>query len=222
MELEALKEKLRAAKLHPAHVEGSPLDDDVRGHTFIGSLEDYFDAVRAIGTPIVLISTETLEEERFWYAPGDEDGISAEETEPIDLCSIAPKLRAHKEHIGKIAMYKLSAALTTGTLNFFINEPWWLEFMKLWGSATDRIDDNKAATEARSKADQQAKDRDALNALGALIRDPDFVRLPTQKAMIAYATEKIPELETVDDFALRAEVQNLHAKIKAKGLGRRR
>jgi hypothetical protein len=222
MELEALKEKLQAAKLHPAHVEGSPLDDDVNGHTFIGSLEDYFDAVRAIGTPIVFISTETLDEERFWHAPGNEDETSAEETEPIDLCSITPALRAHKAHIGKIAMYKLSAALTTGTLNFFINEAWWLEFIKLWGSATDQIHDKKAASEARSKADQQAKDRDALNALGALIRDPDFVRLPTQKAMIAYAAEKIPELETVDDFALRAAVQNLYAKIKAKGLGRRR
>lgn len=222
MELGTLKETLRAAKLHPAHVEGSPLDDDVMGHTFIGSLEEYSDAVRAIGTPIVLISTETLEEKRFWYAPANEDKLSTEETVPIDLCSITPRLRAYKIHIGKVAIYKLSAALTTGTLNFFITEAWWLEFIKLWESATDQIDDNKAATEARLKADRQAKDRDALNALGALIRDPDFVRLPTQKAMIAYATEKIPELETVDEFALRAEVQNLHAKIKAKGLGHKR
>jgi hypothetical protein len=222
MELEALKETLRAAKLHPVHVEGSPLDTDVRGHTFIGSLEEYSDAVRAIGTPIVLILTETLEEQRFRYAPANQDEFSTDETEPIDLCSITPGLRAYKTHIGEIAMYKLSAALTNGTLNLFINEPWWLEFIKLWENATDQLDDNQAATEAQSKAEQQAKDRDALNALGALIRDPDFVRLPTQKAMIAYATEKIPELETVDEFALRAEVQNLHAKIKAKGLGRKR
>src|SRR6266705_2409677 len=193
MELKTLKETLRAAKLHPVHVEGSPLDADGRGHTFIGSLEEYSDAVRAIGTPIVLILTETLEERRFRYAPENEHEFSTDETEPIDLCSITPGLRAFKTHIGEIAMYKLSAALTSGTLNLFINEPWWLEFIKLWESATDQIDDNQAATEAQSKADQQAKDRDALNALGALIRDPDFVRLPTQKAMIAYATEKVPQ-----------------------------
>ena len=222
MELDALKERLRVAKLHPVHVEGSPLDDDVRGHTFIGSFEEYSDAVRAIGTPVVLIATLILEERRFWYAPDSEDEFSTEETELSDIFQIAPRLQAYKTHIGKIAMYKLSAALATGTLNFFINEPWGLAFIKLWESAIDEVDGNKAVAEAQLKAYKQTKDRDALSALGALIRDSDFVRLPTQKAMIAYATEKIPELEAVDEFALRSEVQKLHAKIKAKGLGRKR
>lgn len=36
MGLEELKKQLRAAKLHPVLVEGSPFDDDPRGRTFIG------------------------------------------------------------------------------------------------------------------------------------------------------------------------------------------
>lgn len=222
MEFQALKEKLRTAKLHPVHVEGSPVDDDAKGHRFIGSLEEYSEAVRAMGVPVVLIWTETLEEWHFFHAPEDEDETSDNETEQVDLCAITPALRAFKTHLGSIAIYKLSAALTTGGLDFIINEPWWVDFLKLRATATDQVDEDQEASEAKSRADQQAKDRDALNALGALIRDPDFVRLPTQIAMIAYATEKIPELETIDEFALRAEVQNLHAKIKAKGLGRKR
>jgi hypothetical protein len=222
MELDALKEILRTEKLHPVHVDSSPLDDDRAGHTFVGSLQEYFEAVRAIGTPVVLIFTKTLEEQLFRYTPDEEDEYPGGQAEQIDLSSINPELRAYKVHIGKIGIYKLAAAMTNGTLNYFVSEQWWLDFLKHYESASDQIDDNKADTEARSRAEQQAKDRNAIGALGALIADSDFVGLPTQKAMIAYAVEKIPELETVDELVLRAEVQNLSAKIKAKGLGRKR
>lgn len=40
--------------------------------------------------------------------------------------------------------------------------------------------------------------------------------------MIAYAQNKIPELNDVDEYALKNEIRNLNAQIKAKGVGRKR
>ncbi len=219
MELETLKERLRAAKLHPVYVKGGPGGE---GYRFIGSLDEYFEAVQAFRTPVILIWTETFDELDFFHSPGNENELSDGDADLIDLRSIAPALREFKKHVGSIAMYKLSAALTNGSLDFFINEAWWDAFLELRETATDQVDGDLAASEAKSKADQEEKNRDALTALAALIRDPHFARLPTQKAMMAYAVDRIPELQTIDEYVLRAEIQNLHAKIKAKGLDRKR
>ena len=69
---------------------------------------------------------------------------------------------------------------------------------------------------------QEERDRKALAALPRLLDDSRFVRLPTQRAMIAYAQNKIPELNDVDEYALKNEIRNLNAQIKAKGVGRKR
>jgi hypothetical protein len=46
-------------------------------------------------------------------------------------------------------------------------------------------------------------------------------RLPTQRAMRAYAIEEFPDLETLDEGDLKLEIQNLKARIDAKGLRRK-
>lgn len=222
MEIESLREKLRAAKLYPVQVEGSPVDENSRGHRFIGSLEEYLDAMRAIAAPAVFIRTEAFDDLHFFHSPESQDDQPDDDSELIDLRSIATGLRTFERHIGAIAMFRLSATLTTDSLDFVINEPWWIDFLKLRETATDQVDGDLAAAEAKSKADQQSRDRNALAALNGLISDPNFAHLPTQKAMIAYAVDQIPELESVDETALKVEIQNLHAKIKAKGLDRKR
>lgn len=107
MRLEELKNRMRAAKLHPVQVKGSSLDNDVKGRTFIGTLDEYFEVAKALETSVVLISTEVLEETRFSYALEGEGESSDEDAKEIDLCGLVPKLSAFKKHIGNIAMYKL-------------------------------------------------------------------------------------------------------------------
>ena len=222
MEIESLKEQLRTAKLHPVQVDGSAIDEHKRGHRFIGSLEEYLDALRAIAAPVVFIRVDVFEDFHFFHIPEDQDDLPDDETDFIDLRSIVPKLRAFEKNLDAIASYRLSASLTTDSLDFVINEPWWIEFLKLRETATEQVDGDIEAAAAKAHADQQARDHNALAALGDLIKDPNFTRFPTQKAMIAYALEQIPELESVDEMSLKVEVQNLHAKIKAKGLDRKR
>ena len=60
-----------------------------------------------------------------------------------------------------------------------------------------------------------------LAKLRKLIDDRQFVSLPTQRAMCAYAIEAIPELEEFTDEFIRSEIQAMTAKIQARGLKRR-
>jgi hypothetical protein len=220
MNLQELKEKLKTANLHPIHLEGSPLDRDMGGDAFIGNLEEYFEAVRVLGAPAVFILTETLEIERFQYEIEiDNDEESESDAEEIDLCKFNPMLEKYKEHIGQVGMFRLSIPVPEAHISFYINEDWWLEFIKLWSETTDRIDEDQEAAHAQQRAAQELEEKQILKSLGGLLRDEHFVRLPTQRSMIEYAKEKIPGLETVNAVTLKIEIQNLHAKIKAKGLG---
>jgi len=55
MDFETLKEKIRAAKLYPIHVASGPLDEDEGDTVFLGTLEEYFDAVRAVGARVFFL-----------------------------------------------------------------------------------------------------------------------------------------------------------------------
>lgn len=214
MNLQKLKEELKTANLHPIHLEGSPLDEDYKEKIFIGDIEEYIETAHVLGVSAVYISTEVLDEERFQFETDDD------EAEGIDLCRLNPKLKVYKEHIGKVCIFKLSIPVTDANISFYINEDWWLEFIELWAEVIHRIKNDKESAHAQFHAQQEKQDRKLLKMFGDLIRDENFVRLPTQRSMIEYAKEKIPGLEAVDAFILKREMQDLHAKIKAKGLGK--
>lgn len=227
MELAELKLKLKELGPYPAHISGSPLDDDRDGYTFIGTFEEYLEAVRAVGPKILLIATESLDEENWLKYTPDEAGSDDNEPEdsdiePIDLCSINPALHNFKSHLGQIGVYKISAEIESGTLDYYLYEDWWTQFTELWKDAISQVDEDLAAAREKSEKAQEEKNREAIASLNVLIHDPDFVRLPTQKAMIAYAMDRIGDLAFVGEMILKNEIQNIHAKIKAKGLDRRR
>lgn len=194
----------------------------MRGNAFIGNLEEYFEAVRVLGASAVFIFTETLEIENFQYELEIDNKDFESDADKIDLCKFNPMLDKYKEHIGQVGIFKLSIPVPEAHISFYINEDWWIEFIKLWSETTDRIDENHEAVHAQQRAAQELQEKQILKSLSDLLRDEDFVRLPTQRSMIEYAKEKIPGSETIDAITLKIEIQNLHAKIKAKGLGSKR
>jgi len=222
MNLHELKETLKTANLHLIHLEGSPLDHDIRGNIFIGNLEEYIEAVHVLGASAVFIFTKTLEDQDFQYELQIDNEEFEGDPEEIDLCKSNPMLEKYKDHIGQVGVFKLSIPIPEAHINFYMKEDWWLEFTELLDETTDRIDEDQEAALAQQRAAQEVEERKFLKSLGGLICDADFVRLPTQRSMIEYAKEKIPGLETVDAITLKDEIRNLNAKIKAKGLGSKR
>ncbi|MGH8283621.1 MAG: hypothetical protein ACRESE_07215 [Gammaproteobacteria bacterium] len=73
----------------------------------------------------------------------------------------------------------------------------------------------------RDEEDAEEQEAKLIKILRNLIGDPEFIRLPTQKAMKAYALEIHPELQDLEESVIRDEIQVLDGKIEAKGLRKR-
>src|SRR5258706_7674759 len=117
MELEELQQKLKVAGLHVARVADNALEENGDDHLLLGTLEEYVEAVKVIGAPIVLLSAELLDDEWFEYIPSiDESTADIEdapgtEPQPVELCAVEPTLRKFKVHIGRVGLIKLSATM---------------------------------------------------------------------------------------------------------------
>jgi|GEM_PF-1842488 len=211
---------------------------------FVGPLDKYLEAIEVLGGRAIFVSTMSITEEHFNYAPNkrvldssaislfqthqstpvwphptnnlvvadeeDEEGI--EETQEFDLCSVVPELENFRERIGEAGYFELSAC----NLTYSIYEEWAQE-MGIWqANAKEIVDQQMLAGWESVKAERSLKWEKIIKKLQALISDKDFVRLPTQLAMRAYAIDKIPELEQLNEGRLKQEIQGLRAKVQAR------
>jgi hypothetical protein len=226
MDFEELRQKLKDAGVLVVRVEGSVSDEDVEGFTASGSIEDYIEALKALRARVVYVLTESLEEDDFRYQLADSesgsDGELQEDGEGLDLCTIEPALQSFRSRIGQMGAYRLCAQMPSHQLNFFIWEAWYEEFLDRMNEAAQSVDEQRDAVDADIDAQEKSKARKLLESLNELIHDSTFVRLPTQKAMLAYALEHITGLEDLDRHMVKEAIQDVRAKMYAKGLLRRR
>ena len=228
MNLDELINKLKLESFFPIRVEGNALKGKAGELVFIGDLEDFLKAAKVLKTEVVFVMNTTFDEDNFKYEVYDEDDDEEEDdnlsrdNEPIDLSSVMPSLNKFKKHIGQDCALKLFVIASNNTLDFLIRESWWDEYVEEYVEAIEKIGENRKAVLASQRAEFEAKQKKILDQLKALINDAGFVKLPTQKAMRAYAIDKIPELEEIDETTLQIEISQINAKLQAKGLGSRR
>jgi hypothetical protein len=222
MTLDIITSKLTSEGLFVIQVEGSTDKDDARDLVFVGDLDRFIQTVKTLKLEVVFATAEVLDQSDFLYEiENDEEEDENIVAEPIHLSSILPSLHKFEKYIGKECTYKLSVRTLYSTLDFYIQEPWWIEFLEMIVEAVWKIKGDRENKRAARIAERVAREKDLLNRLKKLINDSDFINLPTQKAMLIYAIDKIPELEDVDQNILQSEIQIMKAKLTAKGLGRK-
>ncbi len=239
--------KITPHDLFPIRVEGSTEKEEGGGLTFIGNFEEFIKAAKALNAKVVFVFTRILQESDFMYEVEDglydEDDLGAttdnedfddDKTEPeppkeIYLPTILPSIREYKKYIGIECVFKLSLQAETSFLDYYLYESWWNEFVELREKAIEKIEEDEykimqKVEESRKKLEEErrVKEKTQISQLKKLINDKDFVRLPTQLAMKAYALEKIPELTELNPSTLTIEIQDLNGRIIAKGLRRRK
>jgi len=106
-------------------------------------------------------------------------------------------------------------------MEFETREPWWNEFLELWSEAREIVEERHAVESQRLEAVEEQNNEIVLSRMRGLINDEQFLSLPTQRAMRAYALEAIPELEEFTDEFVKSEIQTITAKIHARGLKRK-
>lgn len=215
MTLAELNDLILGAGFYSIRVES--LDDRPhRSLSFVGTVDEYLCAAKAMGVNAILLSTTTVEEEHFYFRDEPEDTTTDKQESLVDLCKILPRLLSYRQRVGEHGIFELSAISNSITLSYSIAEEWMLALVELLSEARERAEERKMLSRAEIKAKEEARTASILKKLRALVSDQDFARLPTQIAMRAYAVEKFPELQDVNESDLKREIQELRAKIQAK------
>ncbi len=227
MNIDELVNKIVSEGCFPIRVESVSVKDTNRNLIFAGDLDEFLKAAKAMKADVIFVASTAFDEDEFTYEfdeldEDDEDESEGVEDESIYLPSVTPSLNKFNNYIGQDCAFQLSIITTSNTLDFYIRESWWDEFIEMHDEAIEKVNENREAILSTQRAEREAKQKEALKSLKTLINDSTFTNLRTQKAMLAYAIEKIPELEDIDRMTLHSEIQNLNAKIEAKGLGRKR
>jgi hypothetical protein len=184
---------------------------------FQGTLQQFWDAAKALEAKAVLIESWKMEESDFERE--DDTGESDDDT--ISLLTLSPSLEKYRSFVGKEYTFLLVTKGGAAEIELTVTESWWDEFQE----KADEAYDNWAAgqndkTEEEEAVQAEANEK-ALKSLRGLIADSGFCQLRSFRSMLEYAIERIPELDDMDDYVIRPELQTLKAKIEAKGLNKK-
>jgi len=225
MHLDELLNKLESEGFFLIRVEGNALQSKEGELVFIGSLEDFLKASKALKAEAVFVINTMLHEDDFKYEADDEydeDNNLSGDNQSVYLPSVMPALNKFKKYVGQDCAYKLFVTTGNNILAFFIRESWWDDFAQKYMEAISKWEETQQALRYSERVKLKAKQKEILDQVDSLINDAAFSKLPTQKAMIAYAIDKLPKLEEVDETDLQMKISNINARLQAKGLGTKR
>lgn len=219
-------QRIKSRGFYPIRVELDADRDEWSRLPFVGTPEEFFDAAKAMGATIVFLSVYKFDEEDFNYEPEfSEDDIPDDETdadqmrpaeESFDLTVALPSLADFKRHIGEEYGFFLVAKSQLETLSLYVTESWWDSFQEQRDKAIQKVDEDRETIREKMEEQRLKKDESLLKQLRSLLDNPEFSRIPTQRGMKAYALEKFPDLEEVNDFRFTQEIQKLSDKVKSR------
>jgi hypothetical protein len=230
MNTSELIQHIKSAGFYPILVEGDADRNESSAWRFVGTLQDFFEAAKAMGATVIFFFVWKLDEEDFHYDSdcseesdfddSDEEQMDSnkprEDRESFDLTLALPSIVNFKKHIGQDGMFLLTAKSQLDALSFRLAEDWWTSFGEQRDKARQKVDEDREAIREKMEKQQLQKEENLLKQVRSLIDDPEFSRISTQRDMKAYALEKFPELEGVDESSLTKEIQKLNDKILAR------
>lgn len=220
-----LKELIVKNGFHPVPVL-SPDGDDDKLARFAGTLDEFWAAAKALSTKVVFLMVHQMDDSDFERSasndsPSYRDDDEDDDGEMIDLEEVLPSISKYRKHVGKDCAFILVTKGGCAEIDYLLSEPWWIEFQEDAAKAVETwMERHEAETEAE-EAETEKRNNELLKQLRSLISDKEFCCMRTQRAMLAYAIEKLPELEELGEFVLKPEIQTLHARIEARGLNKK-
>jgi hypothetical protein len=222
-----LIQRIKSAAFFPIHVERNTDRNGDSELRFVRSLEEFFEATKALGITSVFFLARKLDEGDFVYDSdsegdndfSDENELASEKpdsNESFDLTVALPSLVDFKKRIGQEHEFLLVARNQFVSIRFSYSESWWDSFAEQREMAIQKVDGNREAMREKMEKQRLGKENELLKQVRGLLNDSEFSRIPTQRCMKAFALEKFPELEEVDEPSLVEEIRKLDDKLKAR------
>ncbi len=199
-------------------------DDDNNLLRVNSVLDEFLSNLKAIGITAVLLKTKKLSQEDFEkeiQVEGDDE--ESEEDRIIDISSIIIELESYKSFIGTDAFQAIECVISGRIVSYEVKEEWWDKFKELRDTAYEKVDEDQGKALEMEEIRQEEEEKEAeenekrlLKSLDEFLKDEEFTSLPTQRAMMSYVMDKMPELENLPVKDVRSRIQRLHGRIDAK------
>lgn len=206
--------KLRDQGVLPVLVRESTDPDDYDGMVFDGTESEYLEIIKELNVRTVFVTSKIFTEDHLQFALE----YSVTELEPAEKKKLLKAIESARKHIGDECELRLIVRASEFELNFHHVESWWAEFISAEQTAMDQLETIESA---RVENEAQALDNrraHLLAEINELIRDENFVRLPTQRAMFAYALDSLEDASVLSEAELKSEIQKLNDRLVARGL----
>jgi len=215
MDLTEVKQQIAAAGLCPVPVDPPNLESESSAYLFLGTFEEYLQACKALGVKAVLVVGIDLDDQYYMHEEVQRTSLGRTSSE-LDLRRFDKTLNDFLPYIGKVGLFRFSAILMGLRLDYEIEENWWTRYTEIYDRAISKAKEGSdRATKEQTEA-KAATQNALLEKLRALSQNKEFLELPTQKAMLAYALDEIDGLNSIDTYKLKMEIQDMVAKIQAK------
>lgn len=185
--------------------------EDVNHLVFDGDLEEFLKAVAHSGQKVILKYIKYFDEEELSTDPSfDDDELTAPN-------KIDPSLKQFAKYIGQISSSYLSANLAGKQVHYVLHESWYEEFQEKLDQITAELHERFIESRLIEQEKSAQKLELILKKIRALLDLDNFKALKTQKAMLAYAYDAIPEIDQVNEADLKREISKLAATLQARG-----
>jgi hypothetical protein len=209
MNIENVLEQIKNTHAVPVPCKFPTTESDIE---FAGTLVEFLAFVEQHCHKPVAMWRHAFDEHEFQT---EIEAVGEDADEYIDVRDLDPKLRRFEQYLKTDIGYRLLAWLkdTNATIGFDEFEPWLSEFLNESKAAEKAYlaKQNEAVTQEREIRRQA--EQALLAQVEALIDDPAFRALTTQRAMYIYATEKIEGLSELREGKVKQVIATMAVKI---------
>jgi hypothetical protein len=179
------------------------------------SIDEFVRCAKNLSVGAIFVQAMTLDEEDF-FSDFDSGGGAG-----TDLRTAERRLRRFEERIGSCWMVETVGFFGNNSLIYRQVEDWFEEFARIREETISLLDDAEEVERDEVRRESDTRRRSAIEAIRALARDVEFHeyigRRPTQRAVMAYIRETIPDSSLLMRGVMRDEVVKLCDKLVVAG-----
>lgn len=188
--------------------------NDREGYFFDGNLSEFISTLSNLEIKTVFLTTKYFTENEF---SGEIDIEYDDWTDTVPIAEVFPEIDNYKEKIGQPTEFNIIAKGINFELNFQLIESWWEEILIESSRKCREIEDQESLKSEEVDKKFKQKKTKVYKRIKALLSDQNFIKLPTQRSMFAYAEENIEDVSVLEESELKQEVQKLNDILVARG-----
>ncbi len=210
-------------------LDGDALEDNKEFALVEDDCADFIAKCQKLEVQCLFVRTRLFSQDDFILEVDDalDDG-DIDNNEDQNVAAHDESINEFKQYWGAVSAISVTAVIQGERVTKILRENWFQDFEDKKDAVIQRRNDERQRImdeinkESEKEEIEYEKMKESLIAeMWKLINNHDFCKLPTQKAKLEFAIENIQSLNEIDSDDLKKEIQQINARIIARGLDKR-